>query len=687
MMPEKIKNILVRREAVFCIVLTTIVLAVYVQVGGHDFVGLDDNVYVTGNYHVQSGLSLEGIRWAFTTTHAEFWHPLTWLSLMFDYSLYGLNAGGYHITNLLFHGLSALLLFFFFNRVTGDFWRSAFVAAFFACHPLRVESVAWVSERKDVLSVFFWMLTLWLYVLYTEKQTARRYLFVLIAFTCGLMSKPIVVTLPAILILLDYWPLKRFERRQGGLILWQVKEKISLFALSACFSLLTIFAQPKLPIEGWPFSLASRLINALLTFFIYLKKMVWPVDLAILYPFIGQAPAWQIIAAILLLLAVTIQVIRKMKKYPFVFVGWFWFIVTIMPVIGIIPAGNNAMADRYAYLPSIGVSIMAAWLVPSVVSGVKLRRTILIPSSVMLIAVLTALSWQQTGLWKNNLSLFAHAARINQDNALAHLSYAASLTSENRFEEAMASYQRAAQMLPEASDGVMAYNAMGVAASKLRQLLDINIGYHLARQERHREAVDYYTRALAMEPVTPDHVTAYDHRGEAYMTLGLYEKAIADFNSAIRLDKTHVRSYKSKGLAYAKMGFLQDALESFHQAIAVNPRDAELYNNRGIVYADLGLHHHALDDFNKALMLNAADADIFYNRGVAFNDLGLHQQAFDDFNRAIHLNRNHPDAYNYRGGIYLSYGEVEAGCSDARRACELGNCELLPMAQTRGYCR
>ena len=232
-----------KQKLIVYIVLTVVTLAVFWQVNQFDFINFDDNVYVTENIHIQSGITLDGFRWAFSTTYAEFWHPLTWLSLMFDYQLYGLNAGGYHLTNLILHILSTLLLFWLFNRMTGAIWKSAFVAAFFALHPLHVESVAWIAERKDVLSAFFWMLTLCLYVYYTEKPVIKRYLLVLFSFVLALMSKPMVVTLPVIMILLDYWPLKRFESQKGNLILWQLKEKIPFFILSAVFSIITLYAQ------------------------------------------------------------------------------------------------------------------------------------------------------------------------------------------------------------------------------------------------------------------------------------------------------------------------------------------------------------------------------------------------------------------------------------------------------------
>ena len=299
------------------IVLTIVTLAVFWQVNKFDFVNFDDNVYVTENSHVHSGITLSGFLWAFSTTYAEFWHPLTWLSLMLDNQLYGLNAGGYHLTNLILHVLSTLLLFWLFNRMTGAIWKSAFVAAFFALHPLHVESVVWITKRKDVLSAFFWMLTLCLYVYYTEKPVIKRYLFVLFSFVCGLMSKPIVVTLPVIMILLDYWPLSRcrigIESKKENLVSWQLKEKMPFFVLSAVFSIITIYAQDKY-IRNPQFSLGSRLANAPVSFITYLEKTLWPHDMAVFYPFSDQLPFWQVLGSTILILVISIVIIAVAKR-------------------------------------------------------------------------------------------------------------------------------------------------------------------------------------------------------------------------------------------------------------------------------------------------------------------------------------------------------------------------------------
>ena len=390
-----------KQKLIVYIALTVVTLAVFWQVNHYDFINIDDNIYVTGNSHIQSGITLDGFRWAFSSTYAEFWHPLTWLSLMFDYQLYGLNAGGYHLTNLILHILSALLLFWLFNRMTGTIWRSAFVATIFALHPLHVESVAWISERKDVLSVFFWMLTLCLYVYYTEKPVIKRYLPVLFFFACGLMSKPLVVTGPVIMILLDYWPLERFELRKSDLMLRQLREKIPFFVLSAVFSIITLYAQHKPSQEYLP--LGARLANDPVSFMIYLEKTFVPNHMAVFYPFSFQLPAWQVWGSVFLLLFISIIVIMSMRRLPYLFTGWLWYVITLLPVTGIIQARNFSMADRYTYLPLIGIAVMLAWGIPPLIKNEDMRKKILFPASIAALAIMAVLTWHQCGYWKNSI--------------------------------------------------------------------------------------------------------------------------------------------------------------------------------------------------------------------------------------------------------------------------------------------
>ncbi len=489
------------------IVLIFATLAVFWQVNKFDFVNIDDNIYVTENNFVRSGITPDGFRWSFITTYGEFWHPLTWLSLMFDGQLYGLNAAGFHLTNLILHIISTLLLFWFLNRVTGAVWKSAFVAAIFALHPLHVESVAWIAERKDVLSAFFWMLTLCLYIFYMEKPVVKRYLLVFLCFVCGLMSKSMVVTLPVVMLLLDYWPLKRFQSNNtennlagfetGKNFLWLLWEKTPLFILSAFFSIGTFLAQQN-PTTKY-FTLSFRIANALVSFVTYLERIFWPHELAVFYPFLDQLPIWQVLGAAILILVISVAVIIAAKHLPYLFVGWLWYAITLLPVIGIIQVGKQAMADRYTYLPLIGIGIGLAWGTPLLFRRENMRKKILFPLGAVFILIMSFITWKQCSYWKNSIDLFNHALQVTKNNYLAH-------------------------------------NDLGLA---------------LFEEGKVEEAIDHYSMAIL---IMPDHMIIYNNRGDAYAQLGLYQRAIEDFSEAIRLKHDCADFYRKRGAVYLNQG-------------------------------------------------------------------------------------------------------------------------------------
>ena len=374
-----------KRDLLTCLFIIMVTLSVYWQVQNFDFLNFDDDMYVTDNHHVQEGLTLKSIIWAFTTIHASNWHPLTWLSHMLDCQLYGINAGWHHLTNLLFHIANTLLLFFVFQKMTGCFWQSVFVATLFALHPLHVESVAWISERKDVLSTFFWMLTMWSYTRYVERLEVNRYLLVILFFTLGLMSKPMLVTLPFVLLLLDFYPLYRFRfqksdtsanPKQRSNILLLVLEKIPLLVLTAVSSAVTLYAQKHgeaiMSLDA--ISLKIRISNAVVSYIKYIGKMIYPSNLAVMYPFQGILPWWKITGACLILVSMSLLAIRIIKQSSYFAVGWLWYIGTLVPVIGLVQVGNQSMADRYTYVPLIGLFIIITWGVSELMVQWRYRK-------------------------------------------------------------------------------------------------------------------------------------------------------------------------------------------------------------------------------------------------------------------------------------------------------------------------
>jgi hypothetical protein len=535
-------------------------LAVFWQVHQYDFVNLDDDRYVTKNDYVQSGITPEGVRWAFSTTFAQYWHPVTWLSLMLDFHLYGLNAGGYHVTNLILHILSTLLLFWLFNRMTGEIWKSAFVAAIFALHPLRVESVAWIAKRRDVLCILFSILTLCFYVYYTEKPVIKRCLFVFFSFALALMSKPMAVTLPLMMILLDYWPLRRFETPGGNLILWQLREKAPFFILSCVFSIITIYAHHD-PLMQY-FSFDSRFANAIVSYVMYLEKTFWPHNLTVLQLFSDQLPAGQVLYSALLIIVISVFVMTKWKRYPHFFVGWLWYSISILPVLGIVQFGPLAISDHHTYLPSIGIAIGLAWGIPHVFPDENIRKKILMPASIAVIAIMAVLTWKQCGYWKNSVELLNRACLVTKNNYMAHNNLASALAEKEKFEE----------------------------------------------------AIDHYTRAIRIKPEI--HLS-YMGRGLAYDKLGRFNLAIEDYNHAIRLDQDYAETYFNRGNSYDELGQYQQAIKDYSEAIRLNPDYVEAYNNRGNTYFSRGGNERGCADAQKAcFMRNCRLLELAKNRGL-----------------------------------------------------------------------
>ena len=436
------------------VMLAVITIAAFYRTLGNDFiVAYDDGSYITTNEDLQYGLSAEGIAWAFSTNRCSNWHPITWLSHLLDFDLYGLDPAGHHATNLLLHLANVMLLFLFLRRLTRSEWRSAFVAALFAVHPLHVESVAWVAERKDVLSTLFWILTMWAYVRFVEQPDLRRRLTVIVLFALGLMSKPTLVTLPFTLLLLDYWPLGRLGQRKGQPLRKLIWEKWPLFLMSAVSSVITIWAQAsgKSIVPSIELPMEWRVGNALISYIAYLWKMIWPVKMAVLYPWTQHGISYlQALGSLVLLVAITIAVFRFAGRRPYLKFGWLWYVITLVPVIGILQVGEQTIADRYTYVPLIGIFVMAAWLPGQWGTGVmgRLSRKALPIMAMALIAALMVSSWVYVGYWKNSISLCERAVAVTKDNFSMHLNLAIAYGEEERWQDSIREYREAIKILP-----------------------------------------------------------------------------------------------------------------------------------------------------------------------------------------------------------------------------------------------
>jgi protein O-mannosyl-transferase len=444
-----------RAKLLIALLLALMTAGVYLPVGHFDFTNYDDTDYVTYNPMVQRGINRESLRWAFTSNHASNWHPLTWISHMADCDLYGLKPGGHHLTNLLFHVANAVLLFLVLEAMTGGLWRSALVAALFAWHPLHVESVAWVSERKDVLSTFFWLLTMGAYATYakSEMQNVKckvYYVLALLCFTLGLLSKPMVVTLPFVLLLLDFWPLRRITDLKNGPWIALLLEKIPFFALAAFDCVATVWAQKAANsvVATAALPISDRIANALVSYVLYLWKTVWPANLAVPYSYSRMWTLREAAGAGALLALVTMIVVCRRKTQPFLAVGWFWFLGTLVPVIGLVQVGIQFMADRYTYVPLIGIFIMVAWSIPASWATWPRPGLVLTTAICAILAILLMATSVQVSYWRNSITLFAHTTEVTRDNILAEYDLAEALARAGDDADAITHYQKALAIRP-----------------------------------------------------------------------------------------------------------------------------------------------------------------------------------------------------------------------------------------------
>jgi Tfp pilus assembly protein PilF len=549
------------RALLACLLLAAAVLAVYWQIHAHEFVNYDDLEYIVENPHVSGGLSVENIAWAFRGVHSANWHPLTWISHMLDYELFGSDPAGHHMVGVFIHALNALFLFVTLRAMTGAFWRCLVVAALFALHPMRVESVAWAAERKDLLCGLFWILALLAYTFYAARPSIGRYLPVAAAFILGLLSKPMIVTLPALLLLLDYWPLRRSLPLRRLLL-----EKLPLLVLSALAGLITMTSQ-KSAGAFYAIPFGPRLANAALAYVGYIWKTILPVKLAIFYPHpvdlhepgdLGWI--WMAAGAAILLAAATLVVWLRRARYPWLLSGWLWYIGTLVPVLGIIQVGRQAMADRYSYLPLVGLYIAAVWTAAELAARRPVCGTVLRTAAPILLALLALISWTQAGHWRTSETLYVHALTVTRSNALAHYNLGTALLARGETEKARTHFEQAASIIPRFAD---AHANLAVCHFRLNDAV------------RAGEQLD---RALRIEP---DHVEAHYNYGRILLAMRELRPAAARFERALDLDPEHVESLTNLGVTLAMMGEPGQAELRFKEAIRLEPGHVSALMNLG----------------------------------------------------------------------------------------------------------
>jgi tetratricopeptide (TPR) repeat protein len=656
-----------KRSILICLILVLATAAVYYQATGFSFVNYDDPEYIYQNPYIKNGITPAAIKWAFTTGYACFWHPITWLSHILDWQLFGANPAGHHIINLLFHIANTLLTFLVFKKMTQAVWPSAFVAALFALHPLHVESVAWVSERKDVLSTFFWLLTMWAYASYASQPKMSRYLLVVVFFTLGMMSKPMLVTLPFVLLLLDYWPLRRLEednpQHKAGSFL--IMEKVPLFAMAVAASVVAFIVQKQgkaIP-TGENFAFPIRLANACISYMQYIIKMVWPSRLVMFYPHPGRNVS--ILYAVIsagILLAVTIIIIRFSKGHRYLLTGWFWYVGTLVPVIGLVQVGNHAMADRYSYITLTGLFIIIAWglpewfdklTTPSKVEGLlerwRYRKAVLWASSLAVLSALAVCAHLQNRCWKNTITLCEHALKVTENNYKAHFCITLPLLEQQRFQEAIEHANEAIQIYPQCYE---AYNNLGVA---------------LCRVGRFDDAIRCYERLLEMRP---DYAVTRGNLAAILVSGGRYAEAIEQCRISLEtLDSIRIRKFL--GYSLLRIGRYPEAIAEYRKVLSAEPKDPNVLNKLGSALAHSGEFDEAIAVSNRALQIAPELVDARLNLGFAFIGKDKFAEAAEEYEKFLLVKPENAIAHSELGVALFKQGKFDESIAHSKQALQI----------------
>ena len=721
------------RPRIVCVLLTLVTLLVYLPVRHYAFVNFDDPDYVTENPMVQAGLTWSGFQWAFTTWHASNWHPLTWLSHMVDCQLFGLNAGGHHLVNVLFHATNAVLLFLLLLRLTSALWQSAFIAALFAWHPLHVESVAWVAERKDVLSAFFGLLTLMAYVCYAQGVTSgmwqvtrtnsirsrvtcpasRYYSLALLFFALGLMAKPMLVTLPFVFLLLDYWPLRRVtgdgwqvtgDKKSVGKLstlnctpnafgaqLSTILEKWPFFALAAASCVVTFVAQKRgeavVSLGGYP--LSSRIANAAVAYVKYLFNSVYPVNLAVIYPLpiysLPKENPWvQVAGAIIVLAMISWVIWRARRQRPYLLTGWLWYLGMLVPVVGLVQVGSQAMADRFTYLPLIGVFIGVVFGLGDLAKKLRLEPMVMASVAGVVLAGCLFATARQLRFWRDSETLFEHTLAVTKDNPIAQSNLGTALSEAGQPQEAAEHFGEALRLNPGYAP---AHYNLGVALTQTGHLQEAmehfrealrlnpdyapahyNLGHALLQTGQPQEAIEHFQEALRLKL---DDAPAHNNLGVALVQTGHPQEAIKHYQEALRLQPNLPEAQYNLGNALLQTGQPQEATAHFQEALRLKPDYAMAHNNLGVALAQTGQPQAAIKHYQEALRLQPNLPDAHCDLGITLTEVGRLTEAITHFEQALQLEPNHPKAHNGLGLALLQNGQADKAIAQFRTALQL----------------
>jgi tetratricopeptide (TPR) repeat protein len=653
------------------LLLALATVALYWPVLRCGFINFDDADYVTGNVHVQNGLTPGGIQWAFSHLVSSNWHPVTMLSHMLDCQLFGLKPWGHHLTSLLLHALNTALVFLLLRGMTGALWRSLLVAALFALHPLHVESVAWISERKDVLSTFFGLLCLMAYARYVGKSRVHPpspnsgatgspkskgfYVLALLFFALGLMSKAMLVTWPFVMLLLDWWPLNRMRSAERGVRNFTklVVEKIPFFALAAAASVVTFVAQRNggavAAIESLP--LGERAGNAMISYCRYLGKTFWPADMAVYYPHPGHWPVSEVVLACLFLAGISALVFMRRRRQPFMLMGWLWFVGTLAPVIGLVQVGSQAMADRYTYIPSLGIFILTIWGAHELARGWRHQATVLSLAGTAALVLCMALTQRQLGYWRDgDESLFRQALKVTRNNYVAHNNIGIVLAKKGRIDEAIGEYQEAIRLNPYYPDP------------------HYNLGNAFLNNGQTEEAISQFRETILLKP---DYADAYYNLGVILAGRGQTGEAMAQFQEAIRFKPDFVEAHNNLGAALARKGRFNEAIGEYREALRLKPDFPDAHNNLGDALSKQGQADEAISQFREALRLNPDYPEAHDNLGNALLVKGQPDEAIGEFQTTLRLKPDYTDAHNGLGVALGMKGRIDEAVSQFQEALRL----------------
>ena len=691
-------------KILICLLLTAATLTVYWQVRGFDFITLDDRQYILDNYALRHGVSLEGIRWAFSSFYEANWHPLTWISHMLDVQIFGLKPGMHHLTNVVFHILNATLLFLVLDKMTGASWRSAAVAALFAVHPLHVESVAWIAERKDVLSTFFWMLTMMSYLWYVRNRTVTRYLTLVLFFTLGLLSKPMLVTLPFVLLLFDYWPLHRLDTHQAGdlnkdpgkgtaeSVGWHprvsalVLEKIPLIVFAMISSGITMFAQ-----KSWGavssmsgLDLGFRMANVITSYAAYLWKMIWPFNLAVFYPYPEVIHPLAVILCAIFLLSITASVLFFACELPYLVVGWLWYIGTLVPVIGIVQVGSQSMADRYTYIPLVGIFIMIVWGLSDLFKRWRQGRAALGVIITVVLVLLLATAWMQVGFWKNSETLCRHTLAVTKNNYKAHTDLGLVLIMKGDFDGAVREFHQALRIKPisEAYNGLgtaytmkkeneaaIEYFSKGVQIDPYNMHIHNNLGLLLASMGRTDEAIGQFQELLR---INPKDIQAHFNLGKALLQKGKVHESIFQFNEALRIDPHQPEVLNYLGKANAAQKEIEASISMINESLKSEPQNPALYTRLGDLHCGLGEYNEAITQYQKALSIQPKYMKAMFGLALVYSDRHESTKALDVLQNMRKLEPDNPEIYYNIACIYAKENEADKSIVWLKQAVEKG---------------